>query len=177
MKNVFFQMKRPNLDSIRLAPDDPLILEAQVQWNIRHEGREEEDEGESWAKCFKFHKKMREQLLRTFHVPVPSVTDMKLNLSHQSNVHPPEGHFNWVDGLLPREADVLGMHLSSYLLVCISKRCQYVLNVIDVNVTHYNRPGLVRICFFKPTPFQFIPTISKTWFCSPIQLLAAFFAA
>ena len=125
IQGVFFNLKRPNLETYILPDDCPEVLEAQQLWTSRPDELKTDFEGESWPLCFTHHKCAREKILRVFAIDPPSVSTLRAQLAGQATVQLPapsnqfqsfqRSEFNWTEHLLAREADVLGLHLPSYL--------------------------------------------------------------
>jgi hypothetical protein len=131
INSVLFRLSRPNIGDLYLEDDHPEVLRAQRRWTSKFHQRMDKNggvidtQGLSWAKCFTYHKAMRKKLLRAFGVKAPTVgylrdalvmqAELQILIQRQSN--PDYQGFNWVQGLPPREADVLGMHLFSYLAI------------------------------------------------------------
>ena len=120
----------PKAESLHLDEDHPAVADALLEWRGRHESRirfnhgKDDFDGMSWAACFKHHTAARMKLLATFGVSVPTVQKMRQYLIDQSNQQYPARN-NWVELLPVREADTLGIHLSSYLFVQFVLARQY----------------------------------------------------
>lgn len=122
IQKVLHNCNIPKVESLHLDEDHPAVADALLDWHDRHDSRvrlnhgKEDFDGISWATCFLQHKRARRKLLATFGASVPSVQRVRQDLINQSNQLNPT-RANWVEHLTVREADILGIHLSSYLFV------------------------------------------------------------
>lgn len=82
LSNVFFRMKRPSIDELKLEADHPEVQKAQLHWSAKRSARLAANndvldfDGLSWAKCFLHHEALRKQLLITFGVRAPGVAQL-----------------------------------------------------------------------------------------------------
>lgn len=142
VRSVFSRLEPPSIDELDLPGDHSQIIAARVKWEARAFARGAPDfEGATWPQAFLWHSIMRRKIQKKFLIEsekVPTVAELREALIQQSedqhnaakNDLGPDPvwnlaikdklatipfYYNWAKFLTPREADVLGVHLFSYL--------------------------------------------------------------
>ena len=141
VRSIFSRLEPPSIDELDLPGDHVQMIAAKATWEARAFARGAPDfEGTTWPQAFRYHSIMRQKIEKNFLAKrkLPTVAELNEALIQQSedqhsaakNDLGPDPvwnlaikdklatipfYFNWAKFLTPREADVLGMHLFSYL--------------------------------------------------------------
>jgi len=129
METVMENVDPIRLESLVLPEDDCDLVEEKTHWTevaatrLANCGGCLDTGGVNWPRTFQAHEEMRKQFQKTFGESAPSVTALRERACQQSKNNPFQANDpSWHELLPVRDADVLFMHTSPYLIFAFSQR-------------------------------------------------------